>query len=53
MRNIKSSKVEDTIESVIPQYRLPDDENSFDEETATENNTPLLWRNVDGSNLRN
>lgn len=49
-----SKTIDDTIENVIFQYRLPDDESSSEEDDITiDHNTPLVWKNVDGQNLKN
>ncbi|KAI4457553.1 piggybac transposable element-derived protein 4 [Holotrichia oblita] len=47
-----SRTIENTIEHVISEYQLPNDESSG-EDDVVDNNIPLGWQNVDSQSLKN
>ena len=52
--SVSAIPIDDTIESVISKYRLPDvDSSSSDEENTVGNDMSLTWRKVDGRSLKN
>ncbi|XP_071052897.1 uncharacterized protein [Onthophagus taurus] len=48
-----SSTIDDTIDTVISQYQITQDESSSEEESNTEKSEELSWKEVDGKHLHN